>query len=97
MKRVIFKYKLTSVGGEEILFPVGEDGKYKILSVDFQNGDLMVWVDVAVTPVAFKRCTFHVIGTGWQTDVPITDLDFIGTATTNGLVFHVFADTNIRN
>lgn len=59
----------------------------RVLKIDFQGGELMAWVQVEV---GAPDQVLVVVPTGMEFDP--TNLEHVGTAVSDALVFHVFWD-----
>lgn len=84
----IFKYQLAIVDDQTVVMP----SRSKVLSVQFQSGNLCMWALVDPKSETATR-DIRIIGTGNQIDDSRTVGDFIGTVQQGRFVLHVFDTT----
>ena len=92
MSSVIYKYYLDlSKIDADGLICIDMPSKFKVLSVQPQGNDLMMWAMVSPDGLITRRY-FEIIGTGHtMQDRPYADRHYLGTVQMpNGLVWHVF-------
>ena len=81
--KVIHKHYISIREDVTLSLPMG----YKILKVDAQNSDVVMWVLADIDNEKID-VSFSVFGTGWV--IPETVGEYIGTALCGALVWHVF-------
>jgi hypothetical protein len=86
MQNKIFKYQLKVKDEQAILMPIGA----KVISVQFQNGNLCLWAIVNPSNATELRC-FEVYGTG--ADFPslgMAERKHLATVQEGPFVWHIF-------
>lgn len=87
MSLTIWKFSLQIIDRQIVQMP----SSARILSVQMQGGELMLWA-VVDTAEALKSHYIEIFGTGHPMPplVPDAERQFYGTVQDNGLVWHVF-------
>lgn len=87
----IFKYKLQETARQQVTMPVG----YKILKVDVQFDEIVMWVlvDPEITMV---KSYIRMVGTGHEIE-KVESLNYIGSVQRQGgaLILHVFVEKGV--
>ena len=88
--KTIYKFTLPACTGKYLL-PMQEGSK--ILDVQFQNGDIVIWAIVSPEKYKVNR-KIEIYFTGRS--LPVDPGEYIGTVqSTTGLVYHLFDMTNV--
>ncbi len=82
---VIHKFPLKPLEINKILLP----DKNKILHIGFQDHQLMLWVLIDYDAPEVEE-VFYPLGTGTYIDIDPWDHEYVGTAVSDHLVWHVF-------
>lgn len=94
---IIFKYRLLPTRGKQTI-EMAEP--HRVLSLGVQAGHIMMWAicrDPQYAPSMARTHPrdFWLFYTGESLPEDLPDLDFIGTATVDGLVYHVFGSQRL--
>lgn len=90
--KTIYKYELEIKDEQSIELPI----EHKILTVQTQNGKIVLWAVVDTFYEENTKRNFKIFGTGNRADELELflggDMEYISTVQLNGFVWHIFID-----